>query len=59
MMTGGTLFFTFFGVVVGPPAIAAIIGATGSFATAFGAVGLLTLAVAVFLGLTRPRLVTS
>ncbi|WP_299358740.1 MFS transporter, partial [uncultured Paracoccus sp.] len=59
MMTGGTLFFTFFGVVVGPPAIAAIIGATGSFAAAFAVVGLVTLTVAAFLGLTRPRLATS
>jgi MFS family permease len=59
MVTGGTLFFTYFGVVLGPPAVAGIIGATGSFAIAFGAVGLVTLAVAAFLGLTRPRLVAS
>lgn len=59
MITGGTLFFTYFGVVVGPPAVAGIIGATGSFAVAFGAVGAITLAVAAFLGLTRPRLVAS
>jgi hypothetical protein len=39
--------------------VAGIIGATGSFAIAFGAVGLVTLAVAAFLGLTRPRLVAS
>lgn len=56
MLTGGTLFFTYFGVVLGPPAVAGIIGATGSFAAAFGAVAAVTLAVAVFLGLTRPRL---
>ena len=59
MVTGGTLFFTYFGVVLGPPAVAGIIGATGSFAIAFGAVGLVTLAVAAFLGLTRSRLVAS
>lgn len=56
ILTGGTLFFTYFGVVLGPPAVAGIIGATGSFAAAFGAVAAVTLAVAVFLGLTRPRL---
>lgn len=59
MVTGGTLFFTYFGVVLGPPTVAGIIGVTGSFAVAFGAVGLVTLAVAAFLGLTRPRLVAS
>ncbi len=56
MLTGGTLFFTYFGVVLGPPAVAGIIGATGSFAAAFGAMAMVTFAVAAFLGLTRPHL---
>ena len=59
MLTGGTLFFTYFGVVIGPPAVAAIIGATGKFAVGFGLVSVITLAVALYLGLTRPRLVAS
>lgn len=53
MITGGTLFLTYSGVVLGPPALAGIIAATGSFAAAFGAVGAVTLAVAVFLGLSQ------
>ncbi|SEH67815.1 Sugar phosphate permease [Paracoccus alkenifer] len=59
MLTGGTLFFTYFGVVTVPPALAGIIGATGSFAVAFGAVAVITLAVAAYIGLTRPRLVAN
>lgn len=55
MVTGGTLFFTYFGVVLGPPAVAAIIGTTGSFSIAFAAVSVVTLVVAVYLGVTRPR----
>lgn len=55
-VTGGTLFFTYFGVVTGPPGFAAILTTTGSFSAAFMAVGALILAVGLFLGLTRPRL---
>ncbi len=40
-VTGGTLSFTFLGVVVGPPAFAAVVGATGSFAPAFVAMAIL------------------
>ena len=59
MVTGGTLFFTYSGVVLGPPAIAGIIGMTGSFATGFLAIGAATLAMAAYLGLIRPRLLAS
>lgn len=54
VVTGGTLFFTYSGVVVGPPAVAAVISVTGSFAVAFGAVSVMILAVAAFLTLARP-----
>ncbi|MGD9864051.1 MAG: MFS transporter [Pseudodonghicola sp.] len=55
-VTGGTLFFTYFGVVTGPPSFAAILTHTGSFPAAFMAIGSVILTVALFLGLTRPRL---
>lgn len=35
MATGGTLFFTFLGVVVGPPVFGAIVQSTGSFPTGY------------------------
>jgi MFS family permease len=44
MVTGGTLFFTFSGVVVGPPIFGAIAGATGGYAVSF-----LSLATATFI----------
>lgn len=36
--TGGTLAFTFLGVVLGPPVFGALAGATGSYRSGFGAV---------------------
>jgi MFS family permease len=38
--TGGTLFFTFFGVVIGPPIFGALGGALGSLAWAFALLAL-------------------
>lgn len=35
VITGGTLFFTFFGVVMGPPFFGAIVGAAGSYSAGF------------------------
>lgn len=55
-VTGGTLFFTYFGVVTGPPCFAAILTASGGFSASFLAIGVVILAVGAFLGLTRPRM---
>lgn len=49
MLTGGTLFFTYFGVVLGPPAFAALVGATGSFAAGYAGIGGVILLVGVVL----------
>jgi len=45
VFTGGTLFFTFFGVVLGPPAFALLVGATGSFAAGYVGIGVCILLV--------------
>lgn len=55
VLTGGTLFFTYFGVVAGPPAFAALVGATGSFAAGYAAIGAVILAIGVLLVLTQAR----
>ncbi|MEQ4616494.1 MAG: MFS transporter [Corticimicrobacter sp.] len=44
-MTGGTLFFTYFGVVLGPPAFAGLVSATDSMAAGFAGIGVVILAV--------------
>ena len=44
-LTGGTLFFTYFGVVIGPPLYAALVGLTGSAAAGYAGAGLALLAV--------------
>ena len=54
-VTGGALFFTYFGVVAGPPSFAAILSATGDFSESFLTIGLCILAVGLYLGLTRTR----
>ncbi|WP_075214276.1 MFS transporter [Mongoliimonas terrestris] len=43
-VTGGVLVYIFLGVVVGPASFSALTGVTGSFATAFGVMGALSLA---------------
>lgn len=55
VLTGGTLFFTYFGVVAGPPAFAALVGVTGSFAAGYAAIGSVILVIGVLLVLTQAR----
>lgn len=47
--TGGTLFFTFFGVLVGPPLFALVVENGGSYALAFGLLAVPTLACGAIL----------
>lgn len=54
-VTGGSLFFTYLGVVAGPSGFAAILSTTGSFSTAFFAAMAMIVVVGAFLGLSRPR----
>lgn len=44
-VTGGALFFTYFGVVVGPPIFSAVLSVTGSYAASFNVI-----AAGVFVG---------
>lgn len=54
--TGGTLAFTFLGVVLGPPVFGALAGATGSYRTGFAAVALIVgLCAAAMLRAGRAR----
>ena len=55
VLTGGTLFFTYFGVVAGPPAFAALVSVTGSFATGYAAIGAVIVLVGFVLAFVRPR----
>jgi len=54
-ISGATLFLTYAGVVVGPPAFAQVVARTGSFPFAYLAIGILMVLVGLFLILTRPR----
>lgn len=45
--TGGALFFTYFGLVVGPASFTALVAATGSYAIAFQAVAAVSLLAAL------------
>ena len=47
--TGGTLFFTFFGVLVGPPLFALVVENGGSYALAFGLLAVPTIACGAIL----------
>ncbi len=47
--TGGALFFTFFGVLVGPPLFALVVENGGSYALAFGLLAVPTLATGAIL----------
>ena len=49
LITGGTLFFTYFGVVVGPPAFAWIVESSQSFSMAYAVLGVLIAIVATLL----------
>ncbi|MCQ4321734.1 MFS transporter [Stutzerimonas stutzeri] len=50
LYTGGTLFFTYFGVVAGPPLFALIAEASGSLASGYATFGALLLATGLLLG---------
>ncbi|MCQ4313022.1 hypothetical protein NAV33_14090, partial [Pseudomonas stutzeri] len=50
LYTGGTLFFTYFGVVAGPPLFALIAEASGSLASGYAVFGVLLLAIGLLLG---------
>lgn len=54
-ISGATLFLTYAGVVVGPPAFAQVVAHTGSFPFAYLAIGILMVLVGLFLIVTRPR----
>ncbi|WP_454917374.1 MFS transporter [Xanthobacter sediminis] len=54
-ISGASLFLTYAGVVVGPPAFAAVVARTGSFPLAYFAIGIVMVLVGLFLILTRPR----
>jgi MFS family permease len=51
--TGGSLFFTFCGILIGLPAFSLIIDTTGSYALGFGLAALATLACGVGLAFSR------
>jgi predicted MFS family arabinose efflux permease len=55
VLTGGTLFFTYLGVVAGPPAFAAVVAASGYYAIGYATLGGLMLLVGVGLVLTNAR----
>ncbi len=47
VVTGGTQFFTFAGVLIGPPVFGAIAAATGSYSTGFVLIAALPLAAGI------------
>lgn len=49
LFTGGTLFFTYFGVVAGPPLFAMLVKSTDSFAVGYGLLGAAITVVAAWL----------
>ncbi|WP_231703274.1 MFS transporter [Halopseudomonas pelagia] len=53
VVTGGTLFFTYFGVVTGPPVFALVTQATGSIGTGFTLFGFILLLTGLSLALPR------
>jgi predicted MFS family arabinose efflux permease len=53
MATGGSLFFTFCGILLGLPAFSLIIETTGSYALGFGVAAMATLACGVVLAFSR------
>jgi MFS family permease len=55
MATGGTLFFTFLGVVVGPPVFGTIVETTGSFPLGYFAFAALTTLSSIVLLLTKKQ----
>lgn len=55
VVTGGTQFFTFAGVLVGPPIFGAIVSAAGSYAVGFAMISVLPMAVGIRLLASRGR----
>ena len=55
IVTGGTLFFTFLGVVIGPPFFGAMVAGTNSYSLAFVAFAILTLACGTILIFSQKR----
>jgi hypothetical protein len=53
--TGGALFFTFLGVVITPPAFNAVLAAAGSYAIAYAAFAVPSLAVGAWMLARMPR----
>lgn len=49
LYTGGTLFFTYLGVVAGPPAFSVVVEATDSFSVGYGLLGVAITLVAAWL----------
>src|SRR5690625_568353 len=49
LMTGGTLFFTYLGVTVGPPVFTVIVDATSSFSVGYGLLALMITGIALYL----------
>ena len=58
LMTGGTLFFTYLGVVVGPPIFAAAVEKSSSFAIAFVLLGIMITLTAFVLIWQSRRLIS-
>jgi MFS-type transporter involved in bile tolerance (Atg22 family) len=58
MMTGGSLFFTFSGVVVGPPLFGIIVSITGSYSTGYLAFAACTLISGMVLAFTQGKKAT-
>ncbi len=57
-ITGGTLFFTYFGVVIGPPTFAVVSHATDSLATGFMLFGVVLLLTGISLVIPRGKPLT-
>jgi MFS family permease len=55
IVTGGTQFFTFAGVLIGPPVFGAIAAATGSYSTGFVVIAALPLAASIGLFVSASR----
>jgi hypothetical protein len=55
IITGGTQFFTFAGVLIGPPAFGAIASATGSYGAGFALIAAFPLAAGIGLLATGNR----
>jgi hypothetical protein len=55
IITGGTQFYTFGGVLVGPPVFGATVSASGSYAVGFVLVAILPMAIGIRLLVSQRR----